>query len=145
MHLYFIILLGIIIIFSALCSVQDFRTMMINNYSLWAACFSVLICHLIFNRTGMWVYVLSSMIFGTFYYIIRFISKKKLGIGDVYFGFFQGLCIPLKLFPVCTAIEIILVLLVVNKKIGRKQFPFVPFMSVGLLISYIISYNYYIN
>lgn len=145
MHLYFIVLLVIIIIFSAICSVQDFRTMMIDNYSLWTACFSVIICHLIFNRTGMWVYVFSSMIFGTFYYMIRLISKKKMGLGDVYFGFFQGLCIPFKLFPVCLAAEIILVLLVANKKLGKKQFPFVPFMSVGLLISYIISYNYFIN
>ena len=61
------------------------------------------------------------MISGAFYYLIRLISKKKLGIGDVYFGFFQGLCLPVRHFPICFIIEALITLMVMNKKIGRVQ------------------------
>lgn len=139
MTLYNIILLVIIIFFSVLCSYQDLKAMVIYDYPLWAACYAALICHLVFNRQGIWIYILSGMISGGFYYLIRIITKKKLGIGDVYFGFFQGACIPFQYLPICLAIETVVALIVVNKKIGHKAFPFVPFMSVGLLGAYIIS------
>lgn len=139
MSVYNIVLLAVIIIFSGICSYQDLKTMKIQDYPLWGACYAALICHLIFNREGMWIYVLSGMISGFLYYLIRLISKRKLGIGDVYFGFFQGLCLPFIWLPACILIETLSAFIIINKKIGHVAFPFVPFMSLGLFISYVLS------
>lgn len=113
--------------------------MKIQDYPLWSACYAAIICHLIFNREGLWIYALSGLIAGFFYYAIRIITKRKLGIGDVYFGFFQGFCLPVIWLPACLIIEIITALIVINKKVGRVAFPFVPFMSLGLLGAYLLS------
>ena len=113
--------------------------MTVNIYIQWASVFAALACHMIFNREGMWLYILSSMICGVFYFAVRKITKNKLGTGDVWFGFFQGLFLLPKMIPVCFGIECITALLVMNKKIGRKTFPFIPFMSLGLIITYVIA------
>lgn len=138
MSLYNIILLGVIILFSAVCSYQDLKTLKIGDYPLLTASYAAVIVHLIFNRSGLWIFIISGMFAGFFYYVIRLVSGKKLGIGDVYFGFFQGFCLNFKFFPVCVLIEIILTFIIMNKKIGQKAFPFVPFMSAGLIATYLI-------
>lgn len=134
--MYNIIMLLMIVIFSVINSFHDIRDMKVYDYPMWFACYTALICHLVFNRQNLWVFVLSGMVVGAFYYLIRLISRKKLGIGDVYFGFFQGLCLPLIYFPVCLVVEIVATIIIMNRKIGKVAFPFVPFMSVGLLATY---------
>ena len=128
----------VIVLFSVINSYHDIRDMKVYDYPLWLACYAAIICHLIFNRQNLWIFILSGMISGAVYYFIRLISKKKLGMGDVYFGFFQGLCLPVMYFPICFIIEVLITLMVMNKKIGRVSFPFVPFMALGLLITYIL-------
>ena len=139
LSLYTIISFSIILIFSIILSVQDIKKMTVSIYIQWASIFTALACHMIFNREGMWIYILSSMICGAFYFAVKKITKDKLGPADVWFGFFQGLFLNLQMIPVCFGIECITALLVMNKKIGRKTFPFIPFMSLGLIITYVIA------
>ncbi len=112
--------------------------MEVGIYLQWASIFSALICHIIFARSKIWIYIISSMIFGSLYYIVRKITKGKLGPADVWFGFFQGLFLLPRMLAVCFAIESLTALIIINKKPGKNPFPFIPFMSAGLIISYLI-------
>ena len=80
------------------------------------------------------------MILGTLYFLIRKITKDKLGSADVWFGFFQGLFLQPVMLWVCLAIETVLALIVENKKIGHQKFPFIPYMSAGLIAAYLIQF-----
>ena len=112
--------------------------MTVGIYIQWLSIFAALSCHLIFNRQGMWIYILSSMICGAFYFIVRKITKGKLGPADVCFGFFQGLFLVPMMIPLCFGIEALAALCVINKRFGKVKFPFIPFMAAGLIAAYII-------
>lgn len=136
--LYQIVSFIVILFFSIILSIQDKKTMTVSIYIQWASVFAALICHMIFAREEMWIYIISSMICGTFYFAVRKITKNKLGPADVWFGFFQGLFLIPKMIPVCFGIECLVTLCVINKRFGKLKFPFIPFMSVGLISAYII-------
>ena len=136
---YSIISFSIILLFSIILSLQDIKRMTVSIYIQWASIFSALTCHLIFARETMWLYILSSMICGAFYFAVRKITNEKLGTADVWFGFFQGLFLIPKMLPFCLGIECFAALCVIIKKIGRQTFPFIPFMSIGLIITYVIA------
>lgn len=112
--------------------------MVVGIYIQWVSIFTALVCHLIFAREVMWIYILSSMICGAFYFAVRKITKEKLGPADVWFGFFQGLFLVPKMLPLCFGIECLVTLCVINKRFGKEKFPFIPFMSVGLIAAFII-------
>ncbi len=112
--------------------------MAVGIYIQWTSIFCALICHIIFARHEMWIFIISSMILGALYFLIRKITKNKLGPADVWFGFFQGLFLHPVMLWVCLASETILALIVENKKIGHNKFPFIPFMSAGLIAAYLI-------
>ena len=75
---YQIALALIILVFSLILSIQDIKCMEVGIYIQWLSIFCALGCHLIFARTEMWIYVLSSMIMGSFYFAVRKITKEKL-------------------------------------------------------------------
>ena len=140
MTLYHIVSFAIILIFSIILSVQDIKRMAVGIYIQWASIFCALICHIIFARHEMWIFIISSMILGTLYFLIRKITKDKLGPADVWFGFFQGLFLHPIMIWICLAIETVIALVVENRKIGHKKFPFIPYMSVGLIGAYLIQF-----
>ena len=127
-----------ILIFSLILSVQDIRRLKVGVFIQWLSIFCALACHLIFARTEMWIFVLSSMIMGTFYFAVRKITKDKLGSADVWFGFFQGLFLFPKMIPICLCTEVLASFCIMNKRIGHKQFAFIPFMSFGLILTFIL-------
>ena len=137
--LYQIVSFSIILIFSLILSIQDIKTKSVSLFIQWASVFAALICHMIFAREGMWINIISSMIMGSLYFAVRKVTKGKLGAADVWFGFFQGLFIIPQLIPFCLIIEDCLALIFINKRYVKEPFPFIPFMSIGLVISYIIS------
>ena len=137
--IYSIVSFSIILLFSIILSLQDIKKMTVSIYVQWASVFAALGCHMIFAREGMWIYILSSMFCGAFYFAVRKITKDKLGPADVWFGFFQGLFLVPMMIPLCFGIEALAALCVMNKKVGRKTFPFTPFMSLGLIITYVIA------
>ena len=129
---------SIILIFSLFLSVQDVKKMSVNLYILWTAILAALACQVIFTRETAWIYILSGMLCGTFYFIVRKITNGKLGTADVLFGIFQGLFLVPKLLPLCFGIECLVTLFVINQRLGKEKFPFIPFMSVGLIATFII-------
>lgn len=135
---YDIVLFSIILISSLVLSIQDIKRMTVSIYIQWISIYCALIFHIIFARESMWIYLISSMIMGSFYFAVRKITKEKLGTADVWFGFFQGLFLMPKMISVCFGIECLTTLCVINKRFGKEKFPFIPFMSVGLIAAYII-------
>lgn len=138
MTLYHIVSFSIILIFSIILSIQDIKRMEVERYIQWISIFCALLCQIIFIRHKIWIFIISSTILGALYFLIRKITKNKLGPADVWFGFFQGLFLHPIMLWVCLAIETILALCIENKRIKKAPFPFIPFMSMGLIISYII-------
>lgn len=133
---YQITSLSIILLFSLILSIQDIKTLEADIHIQWASIYAALACHLIFARESMWIYILSSMIMGSFYFAIRKITKNKLGPADVWFGFFQGLFLTPYQIPVCLGVEVAATLIIINKNFGHKKFAFIPFMSFGLIITF---------
>lgn len=140
MPLYQIVSLAIILLFSIILSVQDIKRLEVGIYIQWASIFCALICHIIFAREQMWIFIISSMILGTIYFAIRKITKNRLGPADVWFGFFQGLFLYPIMIWVCLAIETVLALVIENKKIVHKQFAFIPYMAAGLIGAWLIQF-----
>ena len=140
MTLYHITSFAIILFFSIILSVQDIKRLEVGLYIQWASIFCALICHIIFAREQMWIFIISSMILGTIYFAIRKITKNRLGPADVWFGFFQGLFLYPIMIWVCLSIETVLALVIENKKIGHKQFAFIPYMAAGLIGAVLIQY-----
>ncbi len=136
--LYDIVSFSIILIFSLVLSIQDIKRMTVSIYIQWISIYCALICHIIFARESMWIYLISSMIMGSFYFAVRKITKEKLGTADVWFGFFQGLFLMPKMISVCFGIECLTTLCVINKKVGKEKCPFNPLMAVDLSETYII-------
>ena len=128
----------IILLFSLILSVQDIKHGEVSVYIQWVSIFCALLCHLIFAQTEMWIYIISSMLMGAFYFTVRKITREKLGPADVWFGFFQGLFLLPQMIPVCFGIECIVTLCVINKRFGKVRFPFIPFMAVGLIVAFLI-------
>lgn len=132
------LLLVVIVIFAVLCSIQDIKHMEVNNYSLWCACGIALILQIVFNYKNCWIFIASGLFSGVLYFAVRKITKGKLGMADVYFGIFQGLCLHFIWLSVCIGIEILLVLITINKNFKNQKFPFIPFMSASLIITFIL-------
>ena len=138
--LYHLVSLAIILVFSIILSIQDIKQMSVSLYILIGAILAALLCQLIFAPSDMWIYLISSLIFGSLYFITRKITKNKLGSADIWFGFFQGLFLFPKVIPFCLGTEVILAFCFVNKKIGKKPIPFIPFMSLGLIITFVLQF-----
>ena len=116
--------------------------MTVSIYVQWASVFVAMACHMIFARETMWIYILSSMFCGAFYFAVRKITKDKLGPADVWFGFFQGLFLTPFFIPVCLGAESLAALIIVNKRFGKQSFAFIPYMSFGLILAYLIQLFY---
>ncbi len=140
--LYQIISFSIILIFSLILSIQDFKRMSVSLYLQWLSILCGLVCHIIFNRQRLWLYLLCSLLMGGFYFLVRKITKKKLGPADVCFGFFQGLFLTPFSIPICLGTEALaaLVFLALKKSTGNKPFAFIPLMSIGLLAAFLIQF-----
>lgn len=136
--LYQIISFFIILGFSIVLSVQDYKRLEVSLFVQVASVICALVCQFFFFRKDLWIYVLSSLLAGAFYFTVRKLTKNKLGQADVWFGFFQGLFLLPKMLPVCVILEVIAALCLVNKRSGKKPFAFIPFMSFGLIITFII-------
>ena len=112
--------------------------MEVEKHLQWSSIFFALLCQFIFALHEMWIFIISSIILGAIYFLIRKITKDKLGPADVWFGFFQGLFLHPLMLWVCLAIETVFALCFTFRKNKQAPLPFIPFMATGLVISYII-------
>ena len=141
--LYFFILLSVIIFFSVILSIQDIRHKSVSLNLLWLSIIFALLCQIIFLGKKSLIFILTAL--GTFllYFITRIITKKKLGMADLFFGIFQGLFLLPKFVPICIWLEVILAFCM-NIKSRKKNFAFIPYMAFALIISFILQKFFHI-
>ena len=120
--------------FSVLFSLQDLKNKKVSNILLWTGILVLIIFRIFYHFNYDWKSVLAAFCFGLFYFLVRLITKKKLGIADVYFGVFQGLCLDFRFYGICVLLEVLLALIIMNKKLKQGDFPFIPFMALSLNI-----------
>ena len=135
---YTISAFSIILLFSIILSVEDIKGLSVKVFILWTGIICAAACQLIFNIKDIWIYLISGLFCGLFYFIIRKITKNKLGTADIWFGFFQGLFLLPQMIPVCLGAEVLASLCFIRKKSDRSAFPFIPFMSFGLITAFIV-------
>ena len=128
----------VILTFSIILSIQDVKHKSINIFILIIGIISALIIQIFSNWDNILLFISSSFILGLFYFFIKIITKNKLGKADIYFGIFQGIFLLPSVIPLCLIIESMISLIFVCKIFKEKSFPFIPFMSVGLIISFYI-------
>ena len=134
--------LAIVILFSLICSVCDIRTKAIPVWLLIAGLAVTAGFKLIFIRPFDLWWLITAAGCGLFYFMVRLLTRGKLGVADIFFGVFQGMLLALPYLLLCILIECgcsALVFFILHKKRGGQAIPFIPFMAVGLLISFVIS------
>jgi len=142
MNSYNMVLMAVIIVFSIVCSWQDIKKRKVSVYVLGGACFCALSSHLFFNASGIAGYIISGIVSGLIYFATCRLMKDRFGMGDVFFGVFQGLCLPYKYLLVCIVVECVLGLIVMklfNRRNRNNSFPFIPFMSAALFLNFVFS------
>ena len=136
--IYKLLSLAVLLFFSIILSLQDLKRMSVNVFLQILAILSAVLCQLLFAKKETGLYLLSALLMVAFYYIVRKISKGKLGAGDILFGCFQGLFLKPLYLPVCMAIEVFTSLLFIKKYDKEKAFPFIPFMAIGLILTWLL-------
>ena len=140
-----IVELALVVLFSIICSVYDVRAKSVPVWLLVTGPASIAIFKLIFERpfNGWWL--ITAGVAGLFYFIVRQVTRGKLGMADVLFGVFQGMVLSSPHLLLCILIECgsaTLAFFIIHKHASGKSLPFIPFMAGGLLISYLISFCY---
>ena len=140
-----IIVLVILVVFSVIMSIYDIRTLEIPDKPYYISCFLVTLAQGIFFRQTILLHFISALIFLALYYLVRWITRGQLGLGDIYFGLFQGLCLRPAVIWICLAVEtatglIAFLIIILVKKTKGIKIPFIPFMSIGLLTAFLIDW-----
>lgn len=135
MTIYNICLLILTFVFSLLLSIQDIKNHQVSNWLLLGAGAVLFVYQAAFFPKLHWLFILTGIGAGLFYFIVRLVSNKKLGMGDVYFGIIQGIVVFKNLFWLCIAVEVLSAFIywLFNKKKENLQIPFIPFMSIGMI------------
>jgi len=123
-------------------SFEDVKSLKIRNFWFYLSYLCIFTFHLIFNLDSIFSYLISIVLMSCCL-LPCILLKNKMGKGDFLFGIFQGMCLLPKQVFLCVFFEIIAVLifvliLVLAKKFDKaKRIPFIPFMALGLLLSYL--------
>ena len=137
-----LVILAAVLTFSALCSFFDIRTKSIPLWLLATGPAVIAFVKFFFERPFNLWWLLTAVIVGVFYFAVRLITHGKLGMADLFFGVVQGLVLSPFYIPICMLIECglaALVFLIICRRAENKSLPFIPFMALGLIISYITS------
>lgn len=144
MNISFLLRTTLILIICSLLSIQDLKEYKISNYKIIIAIIIIFILDLFEENNHR--YFISSIIITFIFLITKLIMKNRLGWGDILFAIFTGLCI----YPAYALLSVIISVLCAfimfiiknkeEKKGEQKQIAFIPFMSLGLIISYFISF-----
>ena len=134
MDLFTFFMWAVILIFSVIASIQDIKGRPVWHLLIFGGIFAVFLINLLLNRENLLIVLLSVFVYGSFYFVVKLVSKGKFGNADIYFGIFQGICLPVKMLPLCVFSEVILALLILNKGLKKGAFPFIPFMATSLII-----------
>ena len=135
----------ILVLFSIVCSLWDIKNKAVPVWLLLIGPVLIAIFKLIFVHPFEVWWLITAAGAGLFYFIVRLITRGKLGMADVLFGVFQGMVLSSPHLLLCILIECgsaTLAFFIIHKRASGKSLPFIPFMAGGLLISYLISFCY---
>ena len=137
--LSFFIILCFILIFSELLSVYDIKNFSVPLWGLILGTVGLVVLRIIFYINTVYLYLISAAILTLLYFIVKLITHGKLGTGDVLFGLFQGLGFRPQFIWVCLLVEAVtgLIFFLIRRS-NPKKMPFIPFMALGLLVSFLI-------
>lgn len=122
----------------------DIKEMMVPDIFIDAGAILVLASRL-YLMTDIWYYILSGVGSYIVLYLVYVLSGEKLGLADVKIYGLIGLSIGVlgsveSLGYACTIASVILVPIFIIKKISRKtEIPFVPFITIGVLATYVVT------
>lgn len=123
------------------CSIQDYKEQKVSDIKIFLSSLIIFTCNFFLENWAL--YIASSIIMFTVYYITKIIMKNKLGKGDIYFAVLTGL----SLLPYIAVLSIIFsvilaglyfAILKIAKKMEQKQIAFIPFMTTSLFICYFL-------
>lgn len=137
MDLVKILIFMVIAAVSGIASLQDIKWQKVHNLVIFSGIFAVFLINLVLNRGFLIESLLSAFIYFMFYFVVKLMSKGKFGNADLYFGIFQGLCLPIKMLPLCVLLETLLAyffILIFKKRMKDNPLPFIPFMATSLII-----------
>lgn len=156
MDLSFIIKIIIVLIISLPCSIQDFSSKKVSNWIIFLGCFIMMIYCFAFEKKTLFTTLLSPSLLLLVFLTGKLLLKEKLGWGDVYFSIFIGLTLPFPWAPLSVIISVITALLyflliaiknrsktLIEGSTGPKKpqttiIPFIPFLSLGLIITLVL-------
>lgn len=139
---YEILQFCVIFIFSLICSVQDIKHRNFPFFVIVLSYISAVAIHLLFAPEIFFHRLSSALLFGLFYLIIKIITKNQIGLGDILFAVFQGFFLKIQFLPLTVILSIIFALLfyfIFVQRNKQKQIPFIPCMSLSLIITFFIS------
>lgn len=149
--LEFIIFTAAFIIFSVPASVIDIKQKRIPDWIVFPGVI-VLLCFRVFGFENSALLILSDIILGSLIFFgIRFLTKGKLGMGDVKFAALMGVFIGFPGWFVATGLASLLGLafavtgLFFGKINKDTKIPFAPFLTVGSIGAYFINYDILLN
>ncbi|MDR2079557.1 MAG: prepilin peptidase [Treponema sp.] len=125
----------------------DIRTYRIPDVLIFSGSLVIFILLLIAGTVSIPNRLIAAALSGLFFFIIRRITGG-LGLGDVKFAFFIGLCCGLPWVCaafLCAALLGILGCLTfgyTGKNAFRRAIPFAPFLTAGVIASYTLSFFY---
>ena len=134
-----------LVLFSIVCSLWDIKNKAVPVWLLIIGPVLIAIFKLIFLRPFEVWWLITAAGAGLFDFIVRLVTRGKLGIADVLFGVFQGMVLSSQHLLLCILIECgfaALDFFIIHKGTSGIPLPFIPFMAGGLLISYLISFCY---
>lgn len=149
MQVYFLFQFIITAVFSVILSIQDIKSRKISNWILILFAVCALTVSVIFNFKSWYLFLISAVLSGIFYLLIYFVSRKKLGFGDIYFGITQGFVLLPQYLWICIVTETAcaLIFAALNRKNLDKQIklPFIPFMSAGLIAAFSVRFIVFLS
>ncbi len=139
------LILLVFIIISTISSIQDIKTFHISISLVYSGLFLQIFFSIFLYKEILLESFLGMILMPLFLLFVRILSHKKLGLGDIQFGFFCGFISRSSYFLLsCINSSIFFFIFYVFIRIFFKKYvkkvPFIPFLYLGTAASY-LSFN----
>lgn len=129
----------LLFLFLGACAVCDSMEKQIPLVLVWLGIIAAVVLHIQgMILGGTWLTIALSVLPGTMFWMLSFVTGEKVGYGDgwmlVMIGLFVGLwkCFLILLAGLVAESVVVLVLLAVKRISRDRQIPFAPFLLLGM-------------
>ena len=143
-----LVLLAIFMLVSIPVSVFDIRTRKIPNWIVFSGMVFLFAVRFLYFKDSPVSMFINILIGGLIFYSVRFITKGKLGMGDVKFAAFIALFSGFPIFFAAVGFASLsgLIFAVAGMAMGKikknTKIPFAPFLTAGSIVIYILKIIY---